>query len=42
MRTLLGMQYGGGVPQQLQDGGVSSGLAYLRRGKEKRAVFGVV
>tara|TARA_R110000824_G_scaffold204641_1_gene389387 strand:- start:319 stop:1461 length:1143 start_codon:yes stop_codon:yes gene_type:complete len=39
MRTLLGMQYGGGVPQQLQDGGVSSGLAYLRRGKARKKAY---
>ena len=36
MRTLLGMQYGGSVPQQLQEGGVSSGLAYLRRGQKRK------
>ena len=39
MRTLLGMQYGGSVPQQLQDGGVSSGLAYLRRGKARKKAY---
>ena len=39
MRTLLGMQYGGGVPQQLQDGGVSSGLAYLRRGQKRKEAY---
>ena len=39
MRTLLGMQYGGSVPQQLQDGGVSSGLAYLRRGRARKKAY---
>ncbi len=30
------MQYGGTIPQQLQDGGTSSGLAYLRRGRKRK------
>ena len=37
MKTLLGMRYGGYVnPQQLQSGGVSSGLAWLKRGRKRK------
>ena len=49
MRTLLGMQYGGNVPQQyprqqippqqFQEGGISSGLAFLKRGKKRKAAY---
>jgi len=50
MRTLLGMQYGGNVPQQYprqqippqqfqEGGGVSSGLAYLLRGKKRKKAY---
>lgn len=50
MRTLLGMQYGGNVPQQYprqpippqqfqEGGGVSSGLAFLKRGKKRKAAY---
>ena len=30
------MQYGGTAPQKLQDGGVSTGLAYLKRGRKRK------
>ena len=50
MRTLLGMQYGGNVPQQYprqqippqqfqEGGGVSSGLAFLKRGKKRKKAY---